>query len=110
MVLHFRSEPIKARLEVTMLDRLVEIFCEADDFCKTFQDAFERHLIWWRSCFRSGARKRGSTTLISPLFRCAIAAGAGLPNPLPDGPLAARPTWAGLGLSASSGMQRSPGD
>jgi Transposase DDE domain len=22
----------------------MEIFCEADDFCKTFQDAFERHL------------------------------------------------------------------
>jgi Transposase DDE domain len=28
-----------------MLDRLVEIFCEVDDFCKAFQDAFESHLI-----------------------------------------------------------------
>src|SRR5437868_2920028 len=45
MVLHFRSEPIKATMEVTMLDRLVEIFCEVDDFCKAFQDAFESHLI-----------------------------------------------------------------
>ena len=32
-------------MEVTMLDRLVEIFCEVDDFCKAFQDAFESHLL-----------------------------------------------------------------
>ena len=45
MVLSFRRERIKATMEVTMLDRLVEIFCEVDDFCKAFQDAFESHLI-----------------------------------------------------------------
>ncbi|MBV9307147.1 MAG: hypothetical protein JOZ45_13455, partial [Acidobacteriaceae bacterium] len=28
-----------------MLDRLVEVFCEVDDFCKAFQDASERHRI-----------------------------------------------------------------
>ena len=32
-------------MEVTMLDRLVEIFCEVDDFCKLFQGAFASHLI-----------------------------------------------------------------
>jgi len=45
MVFHFRSERIKAIMDVTMLDRLVEIFCEVDDFCKAFQDVFESHLI-----------------------------------------------------------------
>jgi Transposase DDE domain len=45
MVLLIRSEPIKTKMEVTMLDRLVEVFCEVDDFCKTFQGAFESHLI-----------------------------------------------------------------
>ncbi len=28
-----------------MLDRLVEVFCEVDDFCKTFQWELARHLI-----------------------------------------------------------------
>src|SRR5436305_9270895 len=28
-----------------MLDRLLDIFCERDDFCKAFQDAFESRLI-----------------------------------------------------------------
>jgi hypothetical protein len=45
MVFHFRSERIKATMEVTMLDRLVEVFCEVDDFCKTFQNKFESHMI-----------------------------------------------------------------
>jgi Transposase DDE domain len=45
MVLLVRSEPIKITIEMTMLDRLVEIFCEVDDFCKAFQDAFESHFI-----------------------------------------------------------------
>ena len=44
-VLHFRSEPIKATIKVNMLDRLVEIFCEVDDFCKAFRDAFASHLV-----------------------------------------------------------------
>lgn len=28
-----------------MLDRLVEVFCEADDFCKAFREQFEEHLL-----------------------------------------------------------------
>lgn len=32
-------------MEVIMLDRLVEVFCEVDDFCKVFQDASESHRI-----------------------------------------------------------------
>ena len=32
-------------MERIMLDRLVEVFCEVDDFCKAFQDVFESHLI-----------------------------------------------------------------
>src|SRR3954469_20945745 len=32
-------------MEVTMWDRLVEVFCEVDDFCKTFQNKFESHMI-----------------------------------------------------------------
>jgi hypothetical protein len=32
-------------MEVTMLDRLVEVFCEVDDFCKAFQPQWEVHLI-----------------------------------------------------------------
>jgi hypothetical protein len=43
MVLHFRSEPIRTTMEVIMLDRLVEVFCEVDDFCKAFQDASESY-------------------------------------------------------------------
>jgi hypothetical protein len=45
MALHFRSERIQATMEVTMLDRLVEIFCEVEDFCKAFQDALKSHLL-----------------------------------------------------------------
>jgi hypothetical protein len=45
MVFHVRSERIKATMEVTMLDRLVEVFCEVDDFCQTFQNKFESHMI-----------------------------------------------------------------
>jgi hypothetical protein len=45
MVLLIRSEPIKITIEMTRLDRLVEIFCEVDDFCKAFQDALESHLL-----------------------------------------------------------------
>ena len=32
-------------MERIMLDRLVEVFCEVDDFCKAFQDASESHRI-----------------------------------------------------------------
>jgi hypothetical protein len=32
-------------MEVSMLDRLVEMFCEVDDFCKAFQNAFGNHVI-----------------------------------------------------------------
>jgi hypothetical protein len=32
-------------MEVIMLDRLVEVFCEVDDFCKAFQDASESYRI-----------------------------------------------------------------
>lgn len=32
-------------MEVTMLDRLVEVFCEVDDFCNAFQPQWEAHLI-----------------------------------------------------------------
>jgi hypothetical protein len=28
-----------------MLDRLVEVFCEVDDFCKTFQPQWQTHQI-----------------------------------------------------------------
>jgi hypothetical protein len=40
-------------MEVTMLDRLVEVFCEVDDFCKAFQPQWEVHLIG------SGEKPRG---------------------------------------------------
>jgi hypothetical protein len=32
-------------MEVIMLDRLVEVFCEVDDFCNAFQPQWEAHLI-----------------------------------------------------------------
>jgi hypothetical protein len=32
-------------MERIMLDRLVEVFCEVDDFCKAFQDASESHRL-----------------------------------------------------------------
>jgi hypothetical protein len=40
-------------MEVTMLDRLVEIFCEVDDFCKTFQSQVNKNLLG------HGAKPRG---------------------------------------------------
>ena len=36
-----------------MLDRLVEVFCEVDDFCKAFEVQWQAHLI------DSGEKPRG---------------------------------------------------
>jgi hypothetical protein len=40
-------------MEVAMLDRLVEIFCEVDDFCKAFEQQLNKYSI------DDGAKPRG---------------------------------------------------